>query len=125
MINSRFDKEDQVLYISIEGDKSIENMTAMAKHFAMTNNLPSDLKVLEIAIGTMTRANPAELCRHVKEFVHGFLLEFNSVKHAVVTDHPHIVAYLTLIREEISDLKYSINVFSTQEAAREWLLAHD
>jgi hypothetical protein len=42
-----------------------------------------------------------------------------------VTDHPHIVAYLTLIHEEISDLKYSINVFATKEAARNWLLAHD
>ena len=120
MIETRFDQIEQILYIHYDGRTSIDELVNAATDFIQNNKLPDTLRILEFANTDLTKA-PLKEWKKFKDILNVWIQHFSSVRLAVISHDPLIVANVILLGLEINQFNYPLNIFSTEAAARHWL----
>lgn len=120
MITMNFIRDAGILQVEDDRDTTIDQMVVAAKNYFKSNSLPRVLKILEIAHGSLVKAPVVDVAK-LKEVVTTIMPDFDSVRHAVVSTDPFVVAFVILLQQEVCLLNYHLGVFSTETAARHWL----
>jgi predicted TIM-barrel fold metal-dependent hydrolase len=121
MISREFDATEGILHVRTEGRISaaemLESLKKVSEHIS---DIPV-LLVLEDATNASAFFSVSEvftIMNHLEEV----LTHAGEIKHAVVHTDP-VATALAVLASRINWIKkYRISVFSTPEAAREWLL---
>ena len=121
MIKIDFNEAEQILYVHIDNETTIDELKQESKNFMSEFQLPKVLKILEIANADFAKIPIAELHQHITKFLKDNFSRFEMVKHAVVTNNPLISAYLSLVVSELKGTNYTIRLYSTETAAKHWL----
>jgi hypothetical protein len=121
MINYQFNKELQILEVSYEGDIGLDEIIEFGDLVYTDPGLPRDLKILTDATTaryTLTHSELKDLINllavHVKAY--------HSIKAAYIQTQPRETAYSYIVEMEAKLPNYYHAVFSTRQAAINWLL---
>jgi hypothetical protein len=117
----RFDPNDGILYTYSSNVTTLEHMLQGIDGIISNKELPRDLKILEDGRGSQVTFPPKDLSILV-ERLELALIQYRSLRQAVVHDDPRNTALAVLINRLMKNEKYILEVFSTMEAARLWLL---
>jgi len=120
MITIHFDEDACILKVKDDPGTTIDQMVLAAKNFFKSHRLPRILKILEVASGSLATAPVADVAK-LKDVVTSIMPDFESVRHAVVSTDPFVVAFVILLQQEVCLLNYHLGVFSTETAAIRWL----
>jgi len=120
MIAARFDQIEQILYIHNDGSISIDEIVNAATDFIQNNKLPDTLRILEFANAELIKA-PIKEWKKFMDIPNVWIQHFSSVRHAVISHDPLIVASVILFGLKNNQFNYPLNIFSTEAAARQWL----
>jgi hypothetical protein len=121
MINPTYNPEEQILYVHDTGSISLHELVQASKDFTNRNVFPERLKILEFGDASMIKSSVKDLPGLVASLDSVFS-KFNTIRHAVICTDPYLVACVLLIQSEIRNSKYTMNIFSTEMAARKWLM---
>jgi hypothetical protein len=121
MINAYLEEREEILYVHIDGETSIDELTGTARAILSNPELPRNLRVMELANAEIERIHLPEIKELIQGYMDVILSKFASIRHAVVTNNPTVVAYVTLAKRNLSSGFFSMEVFSTEEAAKKWL----
>lgn len=116
-----FDPADGILYTRSAGVADLEAMLQGLNSIASNTLLPRNLRILEDGIGAMVNFPASEIPVLVSA-LEQVLVEYASIRHAVVHSDPTNTAFAILIDHQMKNEKYVLNVFSTFEAARNWVM---
>jgi hypothetical protein len=117
----RFDPNDGILYTYSSNVTTLEHMLQGIDGIISNKELPRELKILEDGRGAQVTFPPKDLSILVDKLELA-LLQYLSLRQAVVHDDPRNTALAVLINRHMKNEKYVLEVFSTIEAARLWLL---
>lgn len=121
MINSRFEKEECIVYIQREGDIRIEDLFAAVASTISDYKDLKNLYVLDDKRGSKSIFSSSDYPALLKKIGAG-LVHFQEVRHAILVDTPMNTALAILFERLVDDLpNYSFKTFSTQETALSWL----
>jgi len=123
MITTRFDHQEQVLYVHNQGSISIDELVNASNDYMLKVNRSKNLRILEFADAELART-PGKEWKKFLDVLNGWIQNFSSVRHAVISVDPHVVANVMLVQQEICHPNYDLNIFSTEKAARKWLSEH-
>jgi hypothetical protein len=116
-----FNPNDGILYTRSAEISSLEAMLQGLNAIASNKILPRNLRILED--GTGARVNfPATDIPVLVSGLEQVLVEYQSIRHAVVHNDPKNTAYAILVDHLMKNEKYDLKVFSTFEAARKWVM---
>lgn len=121
MINKHYDQVDQILYVSIEGKVTVQELTALSGEILANDSYPRNLKLIEVAKADFSTSSPKEFLKTTAAFFSSAFSNFDTVRHAVISANPLVVAYVTLLQNDINNPKYSVSAFSTAAGAKEWM----
>ena len=116
-----FDEGNKILYLWINGEIDLKEMLKLQDIILDTENLPSTLRILEISSRAISllSVNDVELALNA---MNEKTKRFKLVKHAVIQDSPINTAQ-TMLAELYADKRYyTVKVFSTEIAAKNWLM---
>ena len=116
-----FDPSDGVLYTRSADNTNLEDMLRGISSLKSNKTLPRKLKIVEDGRGVLVTFPVKDLVVLAKQLVLA-LDEYTSIRHAVIHDNPKNTAFAVLIGQQVKHGKYSLQVFSTYEAAREWVI---
>jgi hypothetical protein len=117
----RFDPNDGILYTYSSNVTTLEHMLQGIDGIISNKELPRELKILEDGRGAQVTFPPKDLSILVDKLELA-LVHYHSICQAVVHDDPKNTALAVLINNHMKNEKYVLEVFSTVEAARHWLL---
>jgi len=117
----RFDPIDGILQTFSSGVTTLEHMLKGIDSLGSNRELPRHLKILEDGRGAHTTF-PSKDISILVDRLELALADYLSICHAVVHDDPKNTALAFLINSHMKNEKYTLEVFSTMEAARLWLL---
>jgi hypothetical protein len=121
MSNSYFSEKDKILYVKNQSDVSIDKMVLALKAIIENKDYPRRLKILEDAIDVRAAFNFNDL-EKLKPGIEEVKKKYDQIVHAVVQNNPINVAYAKYMEIYLKDdTKYHFKVFSTIEAADEWV----
>lgn len=116
-----FDPKDGILYSSSVGIASLDSMFQALNALASNKLLPRNLRILEDGRGSQVNFPPKDIPALVS-CMEKVLLEYNSIRHAVIHNDPTTTAFAFLLDHYMKNEKYTFKVFITFEAARRWVL---
>jgi len=120
MIEYKFNKSEEILFMTLSGNFAINHMFKAIDSFSNDNSLPRNLKILEDARYSNVAFSEEEL-QLIIERLKSHLYKFNSIRHAVVHLDPVNTAFAILMGERLSGGNYLLKAFSTDEIALHWL----
>ena len=123
MITVRFDQQEQILYVHNHGHISIDELVNASNDYMLNINQSKTLRIIEFADAELARA-PVKERKKFNDMLNGWIHNFSSVRHAVISVDPYVVANVLLVQQEIGHDAYALNIFSTETAARNWLSEH-
>ena len=121
MIEPKFNESEGILYVEVNGKIGLQEMLASSKNLKQLSQLAKNLKILEDARNVIIDFQVSD----IPQLVHNFeknIDVFDSVRHAVIHSDPLGTAYTMLVTHFNKMKKYSIMAFSTEEAAKNWLI---
>ena len=125
LMNSRpigFNPNDRILYTRSAEVSSLDNMLQGLSKLASNKLLPRNLLIIEDGTGAHATFPPIDISLIVAK-LELVLVDYTSIRHAVVHDIPRNTAMAILIADRfINNEKYVLKVFSTFEAARKWVM---
>ena len=121
MSNSYFNEKENILYVKNQAEVTIDNMVLALNNIIENKDFPRRLKILEDAIDVKAGFNFNDL-EKLKPGIEKFKKAYDQIVHAVVQNNPINVAYSKYMEIYLKDdTKYHFKVFSTVEAALEWI----
>ena len=117
-----FDPVKGILYTRSNGITHLEDMLKGINSLAANNLLPRKLKIIEDALEAITTFSAREISIITKR-LEEVLIEYTSIRHAVVHIDPKNTALSILIAMKVNNPKYCLATFSTMKAAQEWILS--
>lgn len=116
-----FNFVDGIIYAKTLGIVDFNYMKSRIELVLNDVNLPSKIKILEVANGVLANFSSAEI-EELTNLIRIMALRFESIHHAVVHDNPVNTAYAMLLADLASGTSYYLTPFSTVEAAKVWLI---
>ena len=113
-------REDGIFYVSISGTVSVEDISKFLLAFEKLSNLPKDLLALYDLRNVDMNLTVKDLIV-LSELSIKVTAPFNSVKTSFLVENPKLTAYSILFTEELMPENTMRKVFSTEEAALNWL----
>lgn len=114
-------KEDY-LEVSLKGNIDLSEYIALLKSVGDQKKLPKVLKVLGIDNGVKINFKSSDVILLAKIREQSILM-FQEVKHAWVVKDPQNTALAFLTSSATNSPNYTVNIFSTQKAALDWLMS--
>ncbi len=121
MFRHHLNKETGILEFFTQNQATLEGMLEVLEFLKTDRDLPRNLRILEDgreAIASFPIHEFASISEKLKEV----LVEYNSIKHAVIHKTPVNTVYAMIFGQKHAPPNYRIEVFSTREAALAWLL---
>ena len=112
---------ENFLYFKSPAELDLKAMYDGIEHIKTNKELPRDLRILEDATGVNSKIK-LENIDGILERMYDAAMSYNSIKHAVIHDKPENTAIALLFEHYIKNSKYNLKVFSTESAAKMWLL---
>ncbi len=126
MINYHFDKEDNILKVNFEGEVSVQDIIDHILWLRNNKELPQRLKILSVTTEAKRseKVGRTELLTFLEENKIS-LAQREFIYDAFVISGPFETA-LGMLYKELNKIKnYKFNVFSSKEAAINWLKTVD
>jgi cellulose synthase/poly-beta-1,6-N-acetylglucosamine synthase-like glycosyltransferase len=120
MIDAKYNSDLEFLDSKFEGDIIKKEIVDYIDATRLNKTYPRKLKILTDS----TNANMVFAKNDLKAVVEANLKsleQYNYIIDAIITDNPKETAFSILYKELSATNKYRFNVFSTREAAIEWL----
>ena len=122
MITYKFNKEKDIIETLIKGDTSIKDLTEYILKLSEDEHLPKKLKILSDARnGNFTSDTETDDLEKIVEANYRSLAVRDVIYDAFVLSSPVETAMGQLYKEFSKADNYFFNIFSTKEAAEEWL----
>lgn len=112
---------EEYLYFQSPAELDIDAMYAGIEHIKTSQEYPRDLRILEDATGVESKIKIEDIDAILVK-MYDAAENYNSIKHAVVHDKPGNTAIALLFEHYIENSKYDLKVFSTEDAAKKWLV---
>lgn len=113
-------KEPGLLYVYLTGTVSAQDIQNYLSEFESFDFLPDEIMLL-YDLQDVNLKLDLEDVSIVNSFAEKATMEYKSVKSAFVVSKPHATAFTMMFQSDISSAKTTRKVFSTEEAALEWL----
>ncbi len=124
MLKYRFNKDLGFLETEADGNVSLMNIIEHYTLIANGKSLPDKLLILVNCANIEIDVNNREIKRAMAS-LNTALKSHKFIKEAIIVSKPHSTVIALLFESMAKQFKnYSFKVFSTQEAAREWLLSN-
>ena len=121
MKNYSYNEKSMILETGTIGILKIEDIISHYEKINNDDSLPRNLKVLIDCRGTQLDVTVDEI-NLTSDVVKKALLIYNYIKEAILVDKPYETVVATLFENYNSYFEsYSFRVFSTENAARNWL----
>ena len=121
MINVKFNKEENIIYVERIGATSLHDILLHIKDLEQRFNDFRNLYIIDDLRKSTTVINRKDLAIIFVE-IKKIAKRFDQVKNAVITDNPMNITSSILFENTSKGLKnYSYKTFSTFEAAKHWL----
>ena len=121
MIKYHFNDDLQILEVIYKGDIKSEDPFKLTKYIRDDNKLPRKLKVLIDASNGNYNFDPASVGEFIKD-INLTLKKYEFIKEAFIHSKPKETAYSILFASGQIESNYYHNIFSTKEAAFQWLI---
>lgn len=116
-----FDEVSKMLYVWVNGEITLGGMINLQEDILSENALPSKLKILELGSGDKSKLKTSDI-ELLLNNMNSKTSSFESVKHAIVEFNPLNTAQSMLAELYADRSHYEIKVFSTESAAKNWLM---
>jgi len=121
MIKIEFNAELDILEVSFKGDIRLNDMLEYGEMIKKNVTLPRNLKILTDATKANYQFSPTEI-REMMKALKEQIKPYLSVKTAVIQNKPVETALSMLVDDTDRIIGYDHKVFSSREAALNWLL---
>jgi hypothetical protein len=122
MIDYVYNSKSKILEVKVSGDLNIEGIIGHYNRIARNDALPDTLKIL---IDCRSAAFDVDInsIESTTEAVKESLKKYKIIKEAILVDKPFETAVAKVFQLFNSKIEnYSFEVFSTEDASRNWLL---
>lgn len=117
-----FNEETSILVLNTKGVMTVEDIISHYVHISKDLLLPKKLRVLIDSRGTKLDLKVEDIAR-TNNAVKKALDKFTFLKEAIIVDKPYETVIATMFERYYSKMQsYSFKVFSTDHAARSWLM---
>jgi hypothetical protein len=120
MVNFTFNNKLNILESQFKGDVYLKEITDYIKATHKNKIYPRTLKILTNAEKAIFKFSVNDLNTIVNEN-NKSLEQYDAIIDAIIIDSPETAALSILYQELTKNKKYHFNVFSTHEAALNWL----
>ena len=120
MIEKKFDSYGVYLWVKNSPTINLENMFSSSDFLMNEENLPEVLRVLEDATDSVVTFSVRDF-EKLADRINKVSEKFRLVKHAVIHNSPKNTAFTLYFKDNYINNKYKLEVFSTFEAATNWL----
>jgi hypothetical protein len=120
MIKYTFNEDLQILEVKYEGDIKTEDIINHGQFISKNNTLPRKLKILTDSRNVNYNISPDAIPELTKELKQN-LTKYEFIMDAFLHSKPKETAYSILLEVEQKYNNYSHKVFTTKEAAIDWL----
>lgn len=124
MVEKNLDLAKGILYVTSVGDIHLSSMLRGVEFIENAKELPKRIKILENATSARVVFDHSEI-QLIIDRLKDVLVRFDSYRHAVVLTDPTNTAFTMLASMMIHHPNYSLEVFSTRQAAEGWLELFD
>jgi len=121
MIKTYYNDTEELLSLYIDEESTLEDLAEVSNNFHINDEISGTLRIMEFIDTKFARFSVNDLQMLLKSFLRANSAKISNIRHAVITNDPSVVANLMLLQKKINDIKYSIQIFSTEEAAKDWL----
>lgn len=121
MIIKEFDIEKGLLVVKYIGEITINEILDYIISIANDKTLPRDLKIIEYTYNVKYNLNLKEIpiiINELKKQMH----KFKRIKMCIIHTNPRAIAYYMLFMKKTAIKNYTTNLFSSENAAKRWLL---
>jgi hypothetical protein len=117
-----FNEETQVLDLITVGVMKVEDIISHYVHISKDDSLPRKMRVLIDSRGTKMELRIEDIAL-TNEAVKKALAKYTYLKEAIIVDKPYETVIATMFERFYSKMdSYAFRVFSTENAARSWLM---
>jgi hypothetical protein len=120
MIKSTFKNELNILETQFKNDVYVQDIINYIKATKENKRYPRTLKILTDASQALFKFSVNDLNTIISEN-NKSLEKYDAIIDAIIIDSPQEAALSILYQELAKNKKYYFNVFSTHEAAKNWL----
>lgn len=117
-----FSEDIGLLHIRYVGILTIEDISASFKEAKRDFPLPKDLLVISNFLDAETNIRYTELHKLIRPTI-DVIRSHKSIYDAIITDKPKGMAFSTLFKALIKKSNVNYKIFSTVEAAQEWIMS--
>ena len=120
MITIDFDTDSKILLNTLSGTIDISDVLNMYHQIEYHGSLPANLKIIidsQEARYSFTEKDLQKIANAIKHL----LTKFNSIQEAIVQSTPYETAMAVLYEQMVHFDNFRFKVFSTREAAIQWL----
>jgi hypothetical protein len=120
MVSAEFDKQKGILISKFEGKLTLKEVVDYIVATKENKSYPRKLKILTDATKSEMAFKHGDLPIIVEEN-HKSLEKYEQIIDAIIIESPKETAFSVLYKEMAKTNKYNFSVFSTKEAALQWL----
>jgi len=121
MVSEKFNPQTGILDSTFEGDVSLTEIVDYIIATKENRSYPRKLKILTDATKANMKLAPDDLSKIVEENIKS-IEKYDYIFDAIVLMSPKETALSLLYQELAKSNKYQFQIFSTREAAIEWLI---
>ncbi len=121
MVKTSFDKQTGILHSIFQGEVTIDKLVDYIRATKNNTDYPRKLKIFTDSEHAEMNFSPADLMRIVEENYNS-LEKYTFIHDAIVVDSPRVTAITMLYQELAKTNKYKFEVFSSRDAALQWLV---
>ncbi len=121
MITRKFDKEKKILIVKYIGKITIKEILDYITSVTDDKTIPRDLKIIEYTDDIEYDFDVNEISEITNELKKQ-IKKFESIKMCIIHTKPLPTAYSMIYIRESTIKDYTIKLFSTKEAAMQWLM---
>lgn len=120
MLDYNFDKCENILHVKAIGEIDFPNYINGLKKLTTDSELPGKIKILEDMRELITNPD-VKVIGYMSEGLNSVSSRFTRVRHALIIDNPAYTAFALILKARLNHESYTMNIFSTREAAYNWL----
>jgi hypothetical protein len=120
MVETLFNVEEDILYVTVSGTVELEDMFSAMDVLTTNPRLPRNLKILENATKAKILFNVKDLGVIAEKVIQN-ISGFDSIRHAVIHSEPIGSAFVIIVNKMIDHSGYKLKEFSHEKNAKDWL----